>query len=76
MKPLQPNPLSQPSPEDRLTSREVTEQYRLSSAFLSNLRCQLEGPRFTRLGIRKILYRRADVEAWLQAHTVETKPAC
>ncbi|BDU77986.1 helix-turn-helix transcriptional regulator [Mesoterricola sediminis] len=76
MKPLNTPSTSQASPDDFLTSRDVTKQFRLSAAFLSALRCKGEGPRFTRLGRRKVLYRRADVEAWLKAHEVETNPAC
>ena len=77
MKPLTPINMILPTPEDFLTSREVTAQFRFSSALLSSWRCKEEGPRFFRLGAKKVLYRRADVEAWLQAHAVDTnKPAC
>lgn len=75
MKTLSNTPPALPMPEDYLTSREVRDRYRLSTGYLSSLRCKGEGPRFTRLGIRKVLYLRADVEAWLQAHSVETN-AC
>ena len=61
-----------PSPQDYLTSRELLQQYRLSAGFLSAMRCRGEGPRFVRLGLRKVLYLRADVEAWIQAHAVQT----
>lgn len=64
-----------PSPQDYLTSREVRDQYRLSIPFLSQMRCRGEGPRFTRLGIRKVLYLRADVQTWLEAHAIKTKSA-
>lgn len=76
MKPLAPTTLALPTPEDLLTSREVTACFRLSSALLSAWRCKGEGPRFFRLGTKKVLYKRADVEAWLQAHAVDTKSAC
>jgi len=64
-----------PTPQDYLTSREIKEQYRLSRPFLSLMRCTGKGPRFMRLGARKVLYLRADVEAWIQAHAVETEQA-
>ena len=76
MKPLSTNIPALPTPQDYLTSREVRDQYRLSIAFLSQLRCRGEGPRFTRLGVRKVLYLRSDVQAWLESHAIETKPAC
>lgn len=65
-------PPALPTPQDYLTSRELLQQYRLSSAFLSAMRCRGEGPRWIKLGRRKVLYLRADVEAWIQAHAVET----
>lgn len=67
-----PPTLALPSPQDYLTSRELGLQYRLSPAFLSVMRCQGKGPRWIRLGAKKVLYLRADVEAWIQAHAVET----
>jgi predicted DNA-binding transcriptional regulator AlpA len=65
-------PPALPNPQDYLTSREVTQQYRLSVGLLSTMRCQGIGPRFIRLGVRKVLYLRSDIEAWLQAHAVQT----
>jgi predicted DNA-binding transcriptional regulator AlpA len=75
MKPLTPLGMALPAPQDYLTSREVRDQFRLSIPFLSQLRCRGEGPRFTRLGIRKVLYLRSDVKAWLEAHAIETRSA-
>ena len=65
-----------PTPQDYLTSRQVSEQYHLSIPLLSQWRCKGEGPRFIRLGRRKVLYLRSDVVAHLDANAVETKPAC
>ncbi|MDP2815966.1 MAG: hypothetical protein Q8O19_04740 [Rectinemataceae bacterium] len=64
-----------PTPQDYLTSRELGLQYRLSTAYLSMMRCRGEGPRFMRLGAKKVLYLRADVESWIQSHAVETVKA-
>lgn len=60
-----------PKPQDYLTSREIQGHYRMSIGYLSQLRSRGEGPRFYKLGARKILYLRADVEAWINAHTSE-----
>jgi len=73
MKPITPPAL--PTPQDYLTSRDLVVQYRLSTPYLSLMRCRGEGPRWIRLGKRKVLYLRADVEAWIQAHAVETAKA-
>lgn len=72
MRPLTPAPTALPNPQDYLTSRETSQRYRLSTAFLSSMRMKGTGPRFIRLGAKKVLYLRADIEAWIQAHSVET----
>ena len=36
----------------------------VSKSYLDKLRCHGGGPMFVRLGMRKILYRRADLESW------------
>lgn len=53
---------------DYLTLGEAAEVVRLSTSTLCKLRCNGGGPKFIRAG-RKILYRRADLVAWLEAKT-------
>lgn len=64
-----------PNPQDLLTRREVCQQYRMSLPWLSLIGTRGEGPAMFRLGRKKILYRRADVEAWLEAHSTAPKSA-
>jgi predicted DNA-binding transcriptional regulator AlpA len=63
-----------PKAMDYLTSREIQAQYRLSIAYLSQMRTRGEGPRYARLGSRKVIYLRADVERWIIAHSID--PRC
>jgi len=67
--------LTLPQAQDLLTRREVCQQYRMSLPWLSALGARGEGPTMLRLGKKKILYRRTDVEAWLEAHSTATQGA-
>ncbi|MEM0988688.1 MAG: helix-turn-helix domain-containing protein [Pseudomonadota bacterium] len=49
------------------TPSEAGEYLRLSDKTLENLRLRGEGPVFSRLGHRIVRYRRADLDAWLEA---------
>ena len=51
--------------DDLLTPLELAQQLRTTEASLAQLRYRGTGPRFLRPTPRKIFYRRADVEAWL-----------
>lgn len=51
-----------------LTPAEAAAYLRLSKSTLAKLRCVGGGPRFKKLG-RKIVYARADLDAWLAART-------
>jgi len=53
-----------PDVTDLLTPEETATQLRLAKQTLARWRCEGRGPAFLRLGAR-VLYRRADVEAWL-----------
>lgn len=55
-----------------LSEKEVSTQYGLSISWLRKMRMMRSGPRFMRLG-RLVKYCRADLEAYLAAHIVETR---
>jgi predicted DNA-binding transcriptional regulator AlpA len=54
-----------------LSEREVWEEYGFTIPFLRRARRERRGPRFLKVG-KMVRYRRADVEAYLSAHVVET----
>jgi predicted DNA-binding transcriptional regulator AlpA len=54
-----------------LNEREVWEEYGFTIPFLRRARRERRGPRFLKVG-KMVRYRRADVEAYLSAHAVET----
>jgi predicted DNA-binding transcriptional regulator AlpA len=60
---------SRDSEDDLLTTEGVADWLGVSTQFLEIARSKSYGPRFTRLGPRKIMYRRADVLAWLKKRT-------
>lgn len=49
------------------TPAEAGDYLSLSAKTLENLRLQGGGPSFSRLGYRIVRYRRADLDAWLEA---------
>lgn len=46
---------------------EAGEYLRLSEKTLENMRTRREGPAYSRVGHRIVRYRRADLDAWLEA---------
>lgn len=56
---------------DRLKVKDAAAHLGLSESTLNAMRCEGRGPRYVRLGNR-IFYRRADLDAYLEACTVET----
>jgi hypothetical protein len=54
-----------------LTEREVWEEYGFTIPFLRRARRERYGPRFLKVR-RMVRYRRADIEAYLSKHSVET----
>ena len=54
-----------------LNEREVWEESGFTIPFLRRARRERRGPRFLKVG-KMVRYRRADVEAYLSAHVVET----
>lgn len=55
-----------------LNERQVQETYGLGIPYLRRARRERRGPRFLKLG-KLVRYRRADIEAYLAAHAVETR---
>ncbi|PKO01660.1 MAG: DNA-binding protein [Chloroflexi bacterium HGW-Chloroflexi-5] len=55
-----------------LTPREFAECYGFSEGTLANLRCQKRGPKYYRVGKRKILYYVDDIEKWIRLDPVLT----
>ena len=52
-----------------LTSQQVSAYLGVDECTLYTLRTHGQGPRYIKFG-RKIRYRAADVEAWLESHTL------
>ncbi|MGB3286060.1 helix-turn-helix transcriptional regulator [Mycolicibacter algericus] len=56
---------------DTATPKEVAAALHMTEAALAQLRYRGTGPRFIRVGARKILYRWADVSSYLDRNTVQ-----
>ena len=54
-----------------LTAQVCNEMYNLNIGTLANLRHQKRGPRYYKVG-RRVYYRAADVESWLEKNVVLT----
>lgn len=50
---------------DLLTTGEAAELTRLSKGTLNRLRVIGGGPKYLKIGPRKVYYRRSDIDAWL-----------
>ena len=57
--------------QEVLNERQVQELYGFSIPYLRRARREKRGPRFLKLG-KLVRYRRSDIEAYLNAHSVET----
>jgi predicted DNA-binding transcriptional regulator AlpA len=55
-----------------LNEREVYEEYGLTVPYLRRARRERRGPKFMKVG-KLVRYRRSDLEAYLNAHTIETR---
>lgn len=64
--PLQSSTTTQ-NPADLLDEREVADALHVAVNTLRNWRWKGEGPRAVKLGKRAVRYRRADVEAFIEA---------
>ncbi|HEY0200830.1 MAG TPA: DNA-binding protein [Burkholderiaceae bacterium] len=54
--------------ETYLTERQFSDRYHVAPRTLQRWRVTGEGPRFVRLGVRRIAYRLSDAEAWAGQH--------
>jgi len=61
-----------PLEREALAPRDVSIAYGISEGTLANWRCRKIGPRFYRLGGRKIAYFRDDLDQWAKANPVQT----
>jgi len=58
---------------EALTPRDVSIAYGISEGTLANYRCKRIGPKFYRLGGRKIAYFKSDLETWARREPVQTQ---
>jgi len=58
-----------------LTEREFTSRYHIGKRTAQRWRVTGEGPKWVRLGPRRILYRTDDCEAWAAERTFEHRAA-
>ena len=54
------------------TPKEAAPLYSTSEGHLANLRCQKRGPKFNKIGNKKILYNKSDLDAWVTENPVLT----
>ena len=54
------------------TPLDISSIYGIPEGSLANMRCKRIGPKFYKAG-RKVIYRAADVEAWLYSQPVLTR---
>ena len=57
--------------EDTATSKEVAAYLHTSEAGLAQMRYRGTGPNFIKAGKRKVIYRWADVQSFLDANTCQ-----
>jgi hypothetical protein len=60
-----------PSDIDTATPAQVADALDTTVAGLAQMRYRGTGPRFTRVGSRKVLYRWSDIRAYLDANTCQ-----
>lgn len=56
---------------DTATAKEVAAYLQTTEAGLAQLRYRGQGPKFCRVGPRKVIYRWSDVKAYLDANTCQ-----
>lgn len=61
-----------PAPNEFLVVKEAAALLHVSKSFLDKLRVNGGGPEFIRLGARKVLYRRQDLENWARSRRFES----
>ena len=58
--------------KDLLKEAEVNSEYGFSLAWLRRCRLERRGPRYIKINRKMVRYRRAEIEAYLDLHVVET----
>lgn len=61
----------QTSPDRLFTEKDLTAWLGISLPTIQRMRSNGSGPRFVQLSLRRVGYRRADVEAWLTSRTTD-----
>lgn len=56
--------------DETATSKEVAEYLHTTEQGLAQMRYRGTGPRFVKVGPRKVIYRWSDVQAYLDANTL------
>jgi len=64
--------VTSPAKSEYFSVKETAIFLKVSKSFVDKLRGSGGGPEFLRLGRRKILYRRVDVENWARARRFES----
>jgi len=64
--------MEKPLEKKALTPTEVDSVYGIPKGSLANMRWARTGPKYYKTGARKVLYRTADIEAWLFRNPVLT----
>lgn len=59
-------------PEKAYLPPEVARVYKIPKGTLANLRSKKRGPKYYKIGRKKIIYFAEDVERWLRSNPVET----
>jgi len=58
-----------------LTDRQLATMLRVTTRTTMRWRRDGAGPKYVRVGLRRVLYRRSDVMIWAAGHTFETRAA-
>jgi predicted DNA-binding transcriptional regulator AlpA len=61
--------------DELLTEAELCTQLRVTRRTTLRWRTTGDGPKYIRAGERRVLYRRGDVDAWLEGRTFEHRAA-
>ncbi len=61
-------------PDCAFTEEDAARFLGVSASFLAKRRCYGEGPTFVKYGRKRIVYLRADLEAWRSAQRREPHP--
>lgn len=61
--------------ESYFPERELHERYGIPARTAQRWRVTGDGPPWVRIGARRIMYRKRDVEAWLEARTFQSRAA-